>query len=302
MIIRDLNKLLLKGALLTRAINADEKSKITICSLLCHNDVLMYILNVKSFYYYLDYPCRIAVYDDGTLTEKDFLLLKKHIIGVEIIKAKEADEIVVPFLKNKKFNNCIKIREEAIMIRKLIDVNILSKTEKIITFDPDIFFFREPKEVKEWIENDKLEMMFTQERNFDCARLNGEKFIENMKEIALNLDIEYKKIEAFNAGFICFQKRLLDLKLIEKFFDFIQKNNPSKKNLLEQSGYFILASSKPSKALPLTYMNKAYENEMYLFAAEIKNPIFRHHYGYWMRYDNFLFTKDLLICLIRLIF
>lgn len=57
-------------------------------SQLCHRDVLMYLLAVKSFVRFLP-AFRICIVNDGSLDEDDRDVLRTHIPGIEIFDAKE---------------------------------------------------------------------------------------------------------------------------------------------------------------------------------------------------------------------
>lgn len=53
-----------------------------------HDDVRMYLVAVKSFAYRLP-PAAVVVVDDGSLTQEDHSLLKKHIPGCQVVRAAE---------------------------------------------------------------------------------------------------------------------------------------------------------------------------------------------------------------------
>jgi hypothetical protein len=58
----------------------------TIVSMVCHRDVLMYVLAVKSFYRKLNRG-RIVIIDDGTLTRRDIDLLRFQVAPSEFVRA-----------------------------------------------------------------------------------------------------------------------------------------------------------------------------------------------------------------------
>ncbi len=53
--------------------------------MLCHGEVMMYLLAVKSFCWQLDRNPTIVVLDDGTLTESDHAILHSHIPKARIV-------------------------------------------------------------------------------------------------------------------------------------------------------------------------------------------------------------------------
>ena len=58
---------------------------LTVVSMLCHGEVTMYLLALKSFCHRLGYAPRIFILNDGTLTQSDCSTLRLHIPHVEIV-------------------------------------------------------------------------------------------------------------------------------------------------------------------------------------------------------------------------
>lgn len=59
-----------------------------VVSLVSHNDLLMYLVMIKTFFFFSDDHFNVTVFDDGTLREADFKILKKYIIGMNYQKKK----------------------------------------------------------------------------------------------------------------------------------------------------------------------------------------------------------------------
>jgi hypothetical protein len=62
---------------------AVDRGTAVIASMLCHRDLLMYLVAIKSFISRFG-PARVAVLDDGTLTDRDKALLAHHLPAVSI--------------------------------------------------------------------------------------------------------------------------------------------------------------------------------------------------------------------------
>ena len=56
----------------------------TIVSQICHQDLAMYLLAIKSFTRFIR-PRSVVALDDGSLTEQDSLMLRRHIAGIRIL-------------------------------------------------------------------------------------------------------------------------------------------------------------------------------------------------------------------------
>ena len=65
-----------------------KQSDIRIVSMVCHRDITMYLVAIKSFLHYCNIG-KVIVLNDGSLTNRDILLLKDHIQGIEIISINE---------------------------------------------------------------------------------------------------------------------------------------------------------------------------------------------------------------------
>ena len=108
----------------TKPIKSDNKSETEVHSLVCHRDLYVYLYSIKSFIKNTTNNCSIIVHDDGSLTEDDIRMLKKHIEGLKIYNVKEADKIVIP--KLEKYPLIKKLRSENVLLRKLTDFYFLS--------------------------------------------------------------------------------------------------------------------------------------------------------------------------------
>lgn len=71
------------------------KSRLTIMTMLCHADLIMYLIAIKSFYFHIG-EGRIVILNDGTLTPKDIELLTYHVSPSEIVNTSELKSNKVP--------------------------------------------------------------------------------------------------------------------------------------------------------------------------------------------------------------
>lgn len=58
---------------------------VTLVSMVCHGEVLMYLLAVKSFGQHLGRAAAVVVLNDGSLTEKDQATIQSHVPDVKIV-------------------------------------------------------------------------------------------------------------------------------------------------------------------------------------------------------------------------
>jgi len=81
-----------KDILNTNPITTSKNSSVMLVTLLSHLDVIMYLVSIKSFYFFLNnFQGRITIINDGSLTSYDIYILKKHINGLNIINIDSID-------------------------------------------------------------------------------------------------------------------------------------------------------------------------------------------------------------------
>lgn len=200
----------------TIPLRTNPKANVEIHSLTCHRDIDIYLTAIKSFLRYYN-NVSVVVHDDGTLTDKDNLLLKEHLPGVRIISREDADKIV-----NKRLDQyplCKKFREIRINTFQIFDYNILNKTNKLISFDSDLIFVDYPKEIIDWIEKDNNHIVYNCEAGTavaECIKRSGEK---------CNGDL--------NCGMMCYYADMVDYKRVENTL----KNSWGKEGWFYAQGY-----------------------------------------------------------------
>jgi len=74
-----------KKILHTPPLKTSAGKKILIVSMVSHDDLLPYLVSIKSFYHFLDEDTEISVLNDGSLTEEDISIINKHISPKEIV-------------------------------------------------------------------------------------------------------------------------------------------------------------------------------------------------------------------------
>jgi hypothetical protein len=84
-----------RGLLGTAPIVSREDN-LTIVSMLCHGEVLMYLLAVKSFCRQLDRVPQVVILNDGSLTDSDYATLRAHIPAARIVRISEVPPASCP--------------------------------------------------------------------------------------------------------------------------------------------------------------------------------------------------------------
>ncbi len=96
---------MVRGVLETPPIEPHE-GPLVIVSMVCHRDLLMYLLAIKTFYRRLGFG-RIVVIDDGTLTIADKEVIRHHVQPAEIVPARSLSSPACPSYISWKKLFCI---------------------------------------------------------------------------------------------------------------------------------------------------------------------------------------------------
>lgn len=135
-----------KWILHTRPLSTATKGPTEVHLLTWRRDWLNALWALKSFYYYskVDYP---IVIHDGGLEDWQVLLLKEHLPNARIHLMKESNAFVENFLIKNGLTRCVEYRRLNVATKKVFDFFLLSESERIISIDSDIVFFKRPDEL-----------------------------------------------------------------------------------------------------------------------------------------------------------
>lgn len=211
-------------------------------SLVCHSDVNMYLIAIKSFLRYYT-NIGVVVHDDSSLTENDKDILKKHIINIKIISF---NEVFQSFHKEFKAlfpavdSNIQHLARTRRQLFKLFSFVLYGNNKKIISMDSDIIFQNRPDEIIEWIEKDD----FTAFYNVDLKCALGTAKETMVKEFGFPI------IKKFNSGFIGYQNNI-DIEEVKQYLP-IYTNYPQI-DQGDQSLFAILLSKRGAQPLNEKY-------------------------------------------------
>jgi hypothetical protein len=272
----------------TKPLKSNLQGIFEVHTLLQHSDLVMYLWAIKSFIFFSKLKPKIVVHDDGTLTTKDKDILKSHINNIEIIDRRIADKLIAKRLK--KYKHCLKYRNDNsfIFTLKLFDPFFFSKSNRIMLLDSDIIFFKEPKIIINWV--------YSKDKNLILYLNDPAGAIATKSKGAFSLDphsiFKNKVTKYFNAGLLCLQKFVLDLKLLEKYFS--SNLNSQNKLWVEQTAYailFYIYKGKPLDSLmyDVSHSNISIKTIAKHYISPIRNAFFTKGVLYLVKKN---FIKD----------
>lgn len=225
--------------------------------LLGRNHVGMALWAVKSFLNATGRAFTVVLHDDGTLSEIDITTLTTHLIGVRVVRKNEADAILRQ--KLAAYPNCLEYRFTSrdttdhrgakynmrIFSLRLFDFNLLSEAKKTLVLDADVLFFKEPTEILQWATSP----------SDGTSLYSVEQYlpVRDSRNNIVRFDLKTPRPTAANAGLLCFDKKALDLALVDKWIG-EHRDLMDKYATFEQAAYnFLILREGKATPLPDTY-------------------------------------------------
>lgn len=224
-----------------------------VVTLISKEYVEMSIASLQSFFFHLERNLPCTIIDDGSLTKKDYLLIKKFLPGIKIISASKYKNTTLNKLID--YEKCYRYRNSNLKEKfnvKLFDPFINSYYKKIIYLDCDILFVNKPTEIADWIDSNKKSSLYASEYGY------GEKESSTLDQgwkIALRMfSNKYNSIQhlTFNSGFLCMHKDSFNLKKINQVLSHMYEVGLAETWATEQLTLsYLIAEDKNKNLYPL---------------------------------------------------
>ncbi len=231
--------------------NPDAKTELH--TLTAHHHLYMYITAIKSFLRFFD-DIAIVAHDDGSLTDNDMKVLSEHVKGVRIVEIKSADKRMKKQLAD--FPRSRRFRSRIVNAMELFDNILLSETDKIVTMNSDVLFFKEPHELIAWILRDDHAIMSVYEEN-----------PTNQKDFLSKHSCLFPP--HVTICLTCFRKKIFDLKFVESALAVSRHDWFTGQNM-----YPLLFGNKMSDDAISFFKKETYQAS----GTFAENAVFRH---YW---------------------
>lgn len=132
--------------LATAPVRTSRRGPVEVRALTWRKDWVNLIWTLKTFYRFaqVDFPLFIH---DGGLTRRQADRLQQHFPDATIVTRSDADERITSHLSSRGLSRCFDFRMRSHFGRKLFDYFVFSESERIISLDSDVLFFRRPSEL-----------------------------------------------------------------------------------------------------------------------------------------------------------
>jgi hypothetical protein len=165
----------------------------------------MYILAIKSLLWYAP-ALSVVVHSDGSLSDRHMSDIARHVRGIRFVQSQEADQRASQMLRSSPF--LARWRTTDAAYRRLIDIELWRKADRIAILDADVLTHREPTDVVEWISRGTVPFLLGQRSN--GRRSPGQsrtpehvqaQFLPHVPLLSRHLQLESRFVQGATAGF-----------------------------------------------------------------------------------------------------
>lgn len=204
--------------------------------LVCKRDVALASQCLGSLLRYSADPIELILHDDGSIGSDEKARLEAALPGASIISKTEANDVVLPALKD--FPRLRAFRERNPTGQKLVDVGLLAGSD-IIQCDSDVLFLRPFRGLFRWPGHD-----------IDCVHLLDIADAFCLKPWQLG---DLRLLHRFNSGLMMIRRQCFDIARMEALVRFIEdspgyRDNKGYQWFLEQTCWSAVAGTRPAAA------------------------------------------------------
>lgn len=220
----------------------------------------MGLLAAHAFEYFTARRWKLFVHEDGSVDAKIRALIENSLPGVRFVPRTEANQVVAE--KLRAHPACLRNREKHNLFLKFFDIPAFAPGNRFIVLDADLFFYRKPVEILEWLDNNHATCHYNEDTREVYA------VPREMIESELHVNLWAR----FNSGLVLMRSEAISLDLSEKLLAAFE-DRAWHPQFFEQTLYALNASAfGKGGPLPKTY-------EISWGILRHKDSICRHYVG-----------------------
>lgn len=189
------------------AMREGELAPLEVHVLCCWGDYIQAIWAVKSFYHYSHARFPLVIHLQGYVPPDVLPALACHFPGARILTQTEADAVVEPWLVERGFCRLFEMRRSLAPMLKLTDFSLMSRAQNVISFDPDVLFFRYPADLLV-ADGSPLTYRLFQRDGFYAYTIEAK---DALSDLAIEL------VPRLNSGIMAFARDSVHLSACERF-------------------------------------------------------------------------------------
>jgi len=211
--------LMARGLDETPALSSASTSPCEVHTMLGTRDVTMYLLAVKSLLSHVDVT--VVIHSDGSLSSADVARISRHVRGVTFVDHEAANERAQSQLQARPL--LAKWRNVDISYRRMIDIELWRRAERIVILDSDVLVNNRPSELIDWIRGGVTPFVLGQPpskvEHLESAASPSDhiqtSFLRKVPELSTRLGLPQRFLQGATAGF-CGYTTELSLERIER--------------------------------------------------------------------------------------
>jgi hypothetical protein len=219
------------------------RKDVAIGFLTCNLHLPLMLLAAKSFYHFSGIVCPLYVWDDGSLTPRDALAVRKLFPLARILRRSDLDLgalLRYPLISAFAQQRLEKYENYAPVLKLLGPLTSPGAPRRFILSDSDAFFFDWPKAIADWLNSHKVQHCY-------IAPWSGNDNIAEDELQELYARTHLSNCPRINSGLLLLDRSIFDLNILEEILKFY-RNRPYAWDI-EQTIYRILMSCAESVPL-----------------------------------------------------
>lgn len=217
---------------------------------------------------------KVVVHEDGSFNEDTTKKLELKFPELTVLSLKKANELIKKVTGlSPKF---LEYREGGHkLIYKLVDIFLLSQSEKVMVLDSDVLFFERPQEILEFINSNS---------DYDSlvSKHDGTYNLKMSDDYLKKYDILKNHADRMNSGIILYVKRKLEINKLLEYFENTQRRPDD--YFVEMSGWGCLIAQVRFKFLP---------SEQYSIKSKPNHNTIAKHFTNPRRHEFYIYGIDM---------
>lgn len=269
-----------RPVLRTPPVAVNPEAPVVLYSLLDRRNCRAYLLAVKSFLRYHS-NARVVVQDDGTLDSACRRELETHVPGIEILGREET----VAFLRRHADESLAAVlpdveRGHFFLLFKLMNLVLRFPGQRVILFDSDLLFLREPTLVLDWIRSGTGWCFYGD---------GGSGLAKTFHEIGF--DFRAVDVADFNSGFLGIPNTVTQVELATVLTKILEYDPAVLQHWeAEQSIWAVLFNGFP-RPLNLERVQPGYVGSGYWSCARLRKESVLVHFVGSIRFKNLRYVR-----------
>ena len=184
------------------------------------SDFTMLLWSLHSFYQQMSEIGQLYIHNDGTLTPRNFGLLKKYLPSAKIV---QPDDVLRLIEKHEVIQRFRTQFPKYFLLKKIIDTFFISDASMHLIIDSDLYWFAQPTELEQEIKNGAAHSLAMKNSTPCYVYFKGSTLSEDKAMV--------------NTGVVLYRKDNFNLQKLSEYLNSIDTTNEKNDHFIEQAGF-----------------------------------------------------------------